>query len=105
MYHNGTAIAGASMSSTSSEGVGRLSPASIISYIYIPAASFILSKASCEEYPQLEQPGSAGIVALHRPSSSFRVTFRTKVFIIYNFLLDLIKHKLICFWEYVNSNE
>lgn len=67
MYHNETAIAGASMSSTSSEGAGRSSPESIISSIYISAASFILSKASCEEYPQLEQPGSAGTVQYFRP--------------------------------------
>ena len=80
--HKETAMAGSSIISTSFEGCGSPSPASIMSSIYISAASFMFSSASCCEDPQLEQPGSTGIDALQRPSTSFfRVTFKTKVFI------------------------
>jgi len=80
--HTETVMAGSSMTFISSEGCGSISPASTISSMYISAASFIFSSASCREYPQLEQPGSAGIDALQRPSSSScKVTFITNVFI------------------------
>src|SRR3989304_8826986 len=80
--HTETAMAGSSMTFISSEGCGSLSPASTISSRYISAASFMFSSASCREYPHLEQPASAGINALQRPSSSScKVTLRTNVFI------------------------
>jgi hypothetical protein len=80
--HKETAMAGSSITSILSDGPGMASLASIISSIYISAASFMFSNASCWEYPQLEQPGRAGMDALQRPSSSsIRTTFNTRVFI------------------------
>lgn len=58
--HKETATAGSSITSISSDGVGSPSPAAILSSRYISAASFMFSKASCREYPQLEQPGREG---------------------------------------------
>jgi len=101
--HKETAMAGSSITSILSESAEMLSPASIISSIYISAASFMFSNASCREYPQLEQPGRAGIDALQRlSSSSLRSTLRTNVFI-YDFLLDLVNKNVNHLCMNVNS--
>ena len=67
MNHTEIAMASSFKTSMASDGMGKLSPAANMSSMYIPAASFILSSASCLEYPQLEQPGNTGTEALHLP--------------------------------------
>ena len=104
--HKETAMAGSSMTFISSDGCGSLSPASTISSMYISAASFMFSSASCREYPQLEQPGSAGIDALQRPSSSScKVTLRTNVFIEVSPILGVFIGLRICLLDCMADDE